>query len=106
MASSVYCPVPSLHGLSLHSPVHGLSGQQRAYCLCDLCQMTFTKLSLLTAVFLALDYRMNPSRLKLLGIWLALLFSISSYEAGYAMIADRPAPVVAPTAVGSGAMSI
>ena len=47
---------------------------------------TFSSLSLLAGAYLVLDYRANPSRLRLLGIWLALLFSIGSYEAGYVII--------------------
>ena len=51
---------------------------------------TLSKLSLLTAVFLSLEYRSNPTRLRLLGIWLALLFSVGSYESGYVIIAIVP----------------
>ncbi len=53
--------------------------------------MTFSKLSLLAAVYLALDIRNIPSRLKLLGLWLALGFSVGSHEIGYVLIAVVPA---------------
>ena len=52
--------------------------------------MTFTKLSLLAAVFLVLDCRFNCSRLRLLGIWLALLFNLGSYETGFVIILIAP----------------
>ena len=52
--------------------------------------MTFGKVSLLAGIYLVLDYRSNPSRLRLLGIWLALLFSIGSYEIGFAIILVIP----------------
>ena len=52
--------------------------------------MTFGKVSLLAGIYLVLDYRSNPSKLGLLGIWLALLFSIGSYESGFAIILVAP----------------
>ena len=52
--------------------------------------MTFGKVVLLAGIYLVLDYRSNPSRLRLLGIWLALLFSIGSYETGYVIILVVP----------------
>ena len=51
---------------------------------------TFSKLALFAAVYLALIYRENPSRLKLLGIWLGLLFNVASNESAYAMILVIP----------------
>ena len=51
---------------------------------------TFNKLSLLTAVFLVLDCRSFVSRLHLLGIWLALLFNVGSYEIAFVLILLAP----------------
>lgn len=50
----------------------------------------FNKLFLIAAVYLALQYRADASRLRLLGIWLALLFCVGSYEIGYAIILVIP----------------
>ena len=50
----------------------------------------FSKLTLLAAVFLALDSRSNFSRLRLLGIWLSLMFSLGSYETGFVVILVIP----------------
>ena len=52
--------------------------------------MTFSKLSLLAAVYLALEIRNNPSRLNLLGVFLVLLFNVGSYEIAYAVIVVIP----------------
>ena len=52
--------------------------------------LTFGSLALLVAVFLILDFIRRPSRLRLLGAWLALLFCIGSYESGYAVVAVLP----------------
>ena len=52
--------------------------------------MTFSKLSLLAAVYLALEIRNNPSRLNLLGVFLALLLNVGSNEIAYAVIAVIP----------------
>ena len=52
--------------------------------------MTFSKLSLLAAAYIALESQNDPSRLKLLGIFLVLLFNVGSYETGYAVIAVIP----------------
>ena len=52
--------------------------------------MTYGKLSLLAAVALSLDCRENPSRLKLLGVWLALLFNVGSYEIALVIILVMP----------------
>ena len=51
---------------------------------------TFNKLALLAAVFLVLDSRRHVSRLHLLGIWLALLFNLGSYEIAFVIIALTP----------------
>ncbi len=53
-------------------------------------QPEFSVVSLLAAAAIALDYRENPSRLRLIGIWLAILFNIGTYEAGYVVIAVVP----------------
>ena len=53
-------------------------------------QHTFNKLTLLTAVYLALICRENPSRLNLLGLWLALMFNLGSNELGYVLLAVIP----------------
>ncbi len=47
-------------------------------------------LSLLAAVFFCLEFVEQPSRLRLAGLWLALLLNVGSYEAGYAIIAVMP----------------
>ena len=52
---------------------------------------TFSSLALFVSAYLALTYRSNPSRWQLLGIWLALLYNIGSYESGYALILVVPA---------------
>ncbi len=52
--------------------------------------MNFRVLSLLAAVFFCLEFVEDPSRLRLAGLWLALLLNIGSYEAGYAIIAIIP----------------
>ena len=51
---------------------------------------TFSKLSLLAAVFFMLDCRENSSRRHLLGIWLALLFNVGSYEMALVIILIIP----------------
>lgn len=51
---------------------------------------TLTKVSFLTAVYLILAYRESPSRLRLLGVWLALLLNVGSYEGGLAMLMVSP----------------
>lgn len=50
----------------------------------------FSVLTLLLATALFLDYCQNPRRLTLLGIWLALLFSVNSNETGYAVVLIVP----------------
>lgn len=52
--------------------------------------MTFSKLSLLVAIYLILDSRANVSRLRLLGVWLALLFNLGTYEISFVIIAIIP----------------
>ncbi len=52
--------------------------------------MTFGKLSLLAAVFLILECRENPSRLRLLGVWLALLFNVGTYETALVIVLVIP----------------
>ena len=46
--------------------------------------------TLLTAIYLMQIFKTTPSRLKQLGILLALFFNIGSYEAGYAIILVVP----------------
>ena len=53
--------------------------------------MTLGKLSLLAGINLILDCRANFSRLHLLGIWLALLLNVGTYETAYAIILVLPA---------------
>ncbi len=53
--------------------------------------MQFSMLGLLAAVYLALNcHRNNPSRLPLIGIWLGLIFNISSSESAYVLILLAP----------------
>ena len=52
--------------------------------------MQFSALSLLLAGYLILEFREHPSRLTMLGIWLALLFSVGSNESGYFIILIAP----------------
>ena len=66
----------------------------------------FNKLFLLAAAHLALQYRANASRLRLLGLWLALLFCVGSYEIGYAIILVIPLFWWRRPSVRSGANSI
>lgn len=47
-------------------------------------------LSLFAAVFFCLDFLEHSGRLRLAGVWLALLLHVGSYEAGYVMIAVIP----------------
>ncbi len=51
---------------------------------------TFNILSLLAAVFLTLSYLEHSNRLRLLGIWLALLFNVASAEIAYVLIVIIP----------------
>ena len=50
----------------------------------------FSVMTLAGAVFLMLDYRQNPSRLHLLGIWLALTLNVVSQESGFVLILVMP----------------
>ena len=52
--------------------------------------MHFRIVSLLTAVYFALAYFRDPSRVRLAGIWLAILLNVGSYESAYAIIAIIP----------------
>ncbi len=52
--------------------------------------MQFSMISLLAAVYLVLDYQKHPTRLRLLGIWLALILNVASSESAYAMILVIP----------------
>ncbi len=52
--------------------------------------MQFSMISLLAAVYLILDYQKHPTRLGLLGIWLGLLFNVSSNESAYVIILVIP----------------
>ena len=52
--------------------------------------MQFSMVSLLAAVYLVLEYQKNPTRLGLLGIWLGLLFNVSSNESAYVIILVIP----------------
>ena len=52
--------------------------------------LNYSKLFLLAALFLALEYRRAPTRLALGGLWLALTFSINSYESGLALVMVAP----------------
>ena len=52
--------------------------------------MQFSMLALLAAVYLILDYVKNPSRLHLLGIWMSLIFNVTSNESAYAILLIVP----------------
>lgn len=52
--------------------------------------MTYGKLGLLAAMTFILAYRQNPSRLRLLGVWLGLLFNVGSYEIALVIIMAAP----------------
>lgn len=52
--------------------------------------MTYGKLSLFAAFYLMLDSRERLSRLRLLGVWLALLFNVGSYEIALVIIVVAP----------------
>ena len=51
---------------------------------------SLSMLSLLAGINLALDYRQKPSRLRLLGIWLALILTLSLHEIAFAVILGIP----------------
>ncbi len=50
----------------------------------------YSSTALLAAVYLMLAYRESPSRLRLVGVWLCMLFSIGANEAGYVLILIFP----------------
>ena len=50
----------------------------------------FSVLAFLAAAYLMLEFRGAPSRLRLLGIWLALTFNVVSNETAYALILFAP----------------
>ncbi len=50
----------------------------------------FSATALLAAAYLILAYRTSPSRLRLFGVWLCMLFSIGANEAGYVLILIFP----------------
>lgn len=50
----------------------------------------FSIMSLLAAGYLILDYRDNQSRLRLLGIWLSLIFNVVTNETAYVIILVAP----------------
>lgn len=65
-------------------PVNSLLISLRSY------PLTFNELSLLVATYLTLEFREKPTRLRLAGIWLALVFHVTSYEAGYVIVLFIP----------------
>ena len=50
----------------------------------------FSTLTLMVAVFVYLYFESTPSRFCLLGIWFGLMFSVTTHEAGYAIILVIP----------------
>ena len=52
--------------------------------------MQFSMIPLLAAVYLILDYQKNPTRLRLLGIWLGLFFNVGSNESAFVIILVIP----------------
>ena len=52
--------------------------------------MQFSMIALLAAVYFMLEYKKSPSLLRLLGIWLGLLFNIGSNESAYVIILVIP----------------
>ena len=52
--------------------------------------LNFSRLSLFVAVYLIIEFSRNPRRISLVGIWLALLYNVSSYESGYTLILVVP----------------
>ncbi len=52
--------------------------------------LQFSFVSFLTAVGLTLRYTSKPSRLILIGIWLALILCVGSYEGAYGLIVAMP----------------
>ena len=60
----------------------------------------FSVMSLLAAAFLMLEYRESPSRLRLLGVWLGLVFNVVTNETAYAIILVAPLLWISPTRRG------
>ena len=52
--------------------------------------LTLHKLSFLTALYFIMCVRESPGRLRLLGVWLALLINVGTYEGGLAMLLVSP----------------
>ena len=52
--------------------------------------LNFSRLLLFVAVYLIIEFSRNPRRISLVGIWLALLYNVSSYESGYTLILVVP----------------
>ena len=52
--------------------------------------LSLSMLTLLAGINLALDYRQNPGRLRLLAIWLALILTLSVHEIAFAIIIVIP----------------
>ena len=50
----------------------------------------FSIMALLAAVYFILDYRVNSSRLRLLGVWLGLVFCVVTNETAYMLILVAP----------------
>ena len=48
--------------------------------------LTFNMLALLTALYLILDISANPGRLRLAGIWLALILNVTGNESAFALL--------------------
>ena len=52
--------------------------------------LNYSKLFFLAAIFLALEFSRLPQRLTLCGLWLALTFSVNSYESGMMLVLFVP----------------
>ncbi len=52
--------------------------------------LNFSRLSLFVAVYLIIEFSRNPRRISLVGLWLALLYNVNSYESGYTLILVVP----------------
>ena len=48
--------------------------------------LTFNMLAFLTALYLILDFMANPGRLRLAGIWLALILNVTGNESAFALL--------------------
>ena len=51
---------------------------------------TFHVLTLFAALYYTFDFLKNPSRLRMAGIWLAMSFTVGSYDAVYALVCVGP----------------